>query len=453
MTIRTVHIAGARLLKGHTYFVRPRYIDFLLGKVASTLNYLDVNPENVFLQLLNNPNQIAANIPIVPLSPQQLQPFSPSQQVAFDHSQKHRVQVLWGPPGTGKTNHLALTLTRLVESATVHELQNFLIVITAFTKDAIRELLSKLRSHYEGWNRPQMHEFAQLCTFVVSIYEDKKQHEGGGYCCQSDPKKYRGGGIQILCGTVHQLAKYHMVRGTANIVVIDEGSQMLLADASIPISLLHPQYGRLILAGDHLQLPPILKAEYPPSEPGKTHLATSVLQAFLSASAGNIPVDFLTVTQQQCPILVQLTENWRSNTEIGNFTRRLYHTGYNHMPGHKFEHLQPVCKPDTLLADILSSHASPNAPPHALVVIEVKTECGILQAEVERKLEAVLVHKLVLELHEACPTSPCYVPTLHRSQRFFIGKQLAELIDKKIDYKGMTKINKCKFFNMLNKKI
>jgi hypothetical protein len=421
-----------------------------LERVAATLRTLDADREgNVFLQLLTNPNQILP-FPYNPpaavseqlQNPDYLQQFSPSQSAAFEHAQQHRVQVLWGPPGTGKTNYLSLALLRWLQAA-ISNGENFLVVITAFTKHAIRELLRSLREHYQKWvdtTHLEWPAFKDLCTFAVSEFEDDAAHEGGGYTLLREHKEFalRAPLTKILCGTVHQLAKYcERVMGNANLVVIDEGSQMMLADACIPISLLNKQHGRLVLAGDHLQLPPILKAEYPPAEPGKIHLAASVLQGFLSASTGNALPDFLTITQQECPILAQLKENWRSNKEIGNFTRRLYQSGYYLPENRPVERLCPnkeVLTPNKLLTEVLQTHTSES--PVALVMVEVRSAGHMLAVEVERRVEAALVRSLVQELQDACPASPCYVPTPHRSQRFFISKQLAEWTSKKINYYG-----------------
>jgi superfamily I DNA and/or RNA helicase len=46
-----------------------------------------------------------------------------------------------------------------------------------------------------------------------------------------------------------------------HLVVIDEASQMTLADSYYPIRYLHPKEGRLLLAGDHEQLPPIINGK------------------------------------------------------------------------------------------------------------------------------------------------------------------------------------------------
>eukprot|EP00026_Physarum_polycephalum_P002955 Phypoly_transcript_02964.p1 GENE.Phypoly_transcript_02964~~Phypoly_transcript_02964.p1 ORF type:complete len:860 (+),score=170.77 Phypoly_transcript_02964:192-2582(+) len=447
-TIVLARKSGAMLQKGQEYIIRPRYIDFLLERVATTLRALDCDPENILVQLLSDPN-LEVPFPYAPAqnlaqqlqNPDCLQQFSPSQRAAFEHAQAHRVQVLWGPPGTGKTNYLSISLLHWLQAA-ISSTPDFLVIVTAFTKHAIRELLRSLRVHYQKWvdsTQEKWPTFADLCTFAVSEFEDREAHKEGGYTLLSEPKDFAIGGIQILCGTVHQLAKYRermVMRGGADMLIIDEGSQMLLADAAIPISLLNKLNGRMVIAGDHLQLPPILKAEYPPTEPGRLNLTTSVLQAFLSAGTRNPQADFLTITQRECPVLTQLTENWRSNKQIGDFTRRLYHTGYD-LPERPVDRMVPnpdLLSPNGLLTPVLQTHLSES--PLALVVIEVRTAGNMLHAEVERRVEASLVRRLVQELRDACPNSPCYVPTPHRAQRFFISKRLAEWTNTTIEYKG-----------------
>ena len=57
-----------------------------------------------------------------------------------------------------------------------------------------------------------------------------------------------------------------------DLVVIDEGSQLKIAEAAIAINRVHPASGRLVIAGDDRQLGPIIKGRY--AAPGE---ATPVL--------------------------------------------------------------------------------------------------------------------------------------------------------------------------------
>lgn len=46
-------------------------------------------------------------------------------------------------------------------------------------------------------------------------------------------------------------------------VVVDEASQLLSAHCIYPLMHLSKEHGRLVLAGDHYQLPPIISTDYP----------------------------------------------------------------------------------------------------------------------------------------------------------------------------------------------
>lgn len=69
-------------------------------------------------------------------------------------------------------------------------------------------------------------------------------------------------GAQVVLATLHGAGSHHIFNTPFDVLIIDEASQALEASTYIPI--LHkssPQ--RLILAGDHLQLPPTVKSTPP----------------------------------------------------------------------------------------------------------------------------------------------------------------------------------------------
>jgi hypothetical protein len=71
-------------------------------------------------------------------------------------------------------------------------------------------------------------------------------------------------------------------------VIIDEGSQMLVGDASLPIRLLK-QTGRLIVAGDHKQLPPItMGGSYPAPRNGEPVLCRSILDCLMRHTSARV---------------------------------------------------------------------------------------------------------------------------------------------------------------------
>ena len=53
-----------------------------------------------------------------------------------------------------------------------------------------------------------------------------------------------------------------------DVLIVDEASQMKFGELALALPSLKPQ-GRLVLAGDDLQLPPIIQGSYPEREDGK----------------------------------------------------------------------------------------------------------------------------------------------------------------------------------------
>lgn len=333
--------AGSDMTVGADYTLRLRYVDFLLHKVAQTLYDLDQDhvTDDVdqkggsLLDLLNcpgkkNPLQITTE-PFVAALFQEKQEFlqkrmpyskclkfSPSQVQAFKRFQKNRLNLIWGPPGTGKSTYLALTLLRALLSAIyVGETRTF--VVTAMTKTAMKGIVEKL---YENWNlwlslakrefRPQgdLPPFQEICHWLLSSTkpDDLSKDLTDLPCSLIKPTSMgKLEGVNLIIGTIHQLAK---IRRTCpiDLLIIDEGSQLLLADAAIAIYMLRPE-GKLVIAGDHLQLPPIMKANYDKN----IFAASSVLSVFRE-----------TAEKKGClsQVVSKLEENFRSTPEISRFT-------------------------------------------------------------------------------------------------------------------------------------
>lgn len=81
--------------------------------------------------------------------------------------------------------------------------------------------------------------------------------------------------VTIVMGTCWKIFG-NIPEGSFDLVIIDEASQLLTADASIPIRAL-AKGGRLLLGGDHMQLKPILNTVYPALPPKEPNLFSSVL--------------------------------------------------------------------------------------------------------------------------------------------------------------------------------
>src|SRR5439155_6242540 len=113
-----------------------------------------------------------------------------------------------------------------------------------------------------------------------------------------------------LGATVYACLKQQAALDGFDLVVIDEASQVRVPEAAVAASLVAGA-GRLVLAGDHLQLPPIVAGTYPDTPPGEPLLHRSVFEAVCPRG------------EAESRILRPLLENFRMNDVLTGFAARL----------------------------------------------------------------------------------------------------------------------------------
>jgi hypothetical protein len=214
-----------------------------------------------------------------------------SQLGAFRQVVERSIGAHMGPPGTGRTHFLAVAILCLAEAHRQAGLP-FSVVVTAFTHAAIDNCLRK----------------------VVEVQRQRGIVEGGVAVGKVGGVERNGGGIEavdkqqgdlfltsplaVLGGTVWGLRK-GVSAGRVDMVVIDEGSQLKVPEAAIAVRRLRAG-GRLVVAGDHLQLPPIVAGMYPDPEEDEPYLHRSIFEALRGRNG-------------QSGIVSSLLENFRMN--------------------------------------------------------------------------------------------------------------------------------------------
>ncbi|MFH0824223.1 MAG: DEAD/DEAH box helicase, partial [Pseudomonadota bacterium] len=109
----------------------------------------------------------------------------------------------------------------------------------------------------------------------------------------------------VVGGTVYQLSKADE-ESFLDLLIVDEASQMKFGELSLVSELLAAD-GRLVMAGDDLQLPPIINGEYPEPADGRPPLHGSV---FAYARGRD---------EEPRVYTYPLQENWRMNSTLSRF--------------------------------------------------------------------------------------------------------------------------------------
>lgn len=208
--------------------------------------------------------------------------------------------------GTGKTYTLALSTLRMIEVLGAKATQLCpIILVTAMTHAAIEAIFGKINSLIDHYRALKERDASWLDTISLERVFSGATH--------SAPKTNK---VYIYAGTTYQLFKFcERVNITANVIIIDEAGQLALGTAALVIRWLS-QTGKLVLAGDHQQLAPILGGDYP-EPPEELPLFGSVLDMLMGRKHGLKMARTLSNPDVQSQdedlegTVVQLLENFR----------------------------------------------------------------------------------------------------------------------------------------------
>lgn len=367
-------------LPGERFRLHPRYIDFNSDRVIEYLRGVDKDGGGLFLALVTDP-QAAARVRPLP-APVEAEAakgeaglgLTASQAAAYREIRKRRLVAVWGPPGTGKTHCIAaiiLGLAKAYEAAG----KPFRVLVTAFTHAAIENVLRKvtdLRPTHGG---------------DATVAKAKAWRGGNDPTDATVAEEKLAGWLAtnprcVVGATVYACIKAGRKDGLPgfDLVVVDEASQVRVAEAVVPASLVAAD-GRLVLAGDDLQLPPIVQGVYPEAEAGEPLLHRSVFESVRC----RVPPG--------SPVVRMLLENRRMNDVLTSFAATLlYGPEYRcfdaAVAGRRLAFTPPAaCSP------FVTACLDP-AYPLVVVVLE-----GI-QAAAANPLEAGLVADLVVALRD-----------------------------------------------------
>ncbi|CAG8439802.1 2567_t:CDS:10 [Acaulospora morrowiae] len=460
-----IHVRGKfkkRIDNTSTYRLYRRYIDFNLDKVLKTLIEIDEREyeRSVFLDILKDPNTWGSTFPFESMNSKETKNLALKLRDSFgmSSSQKNisaklldrRLQIVWGPPGSGKTHFLSLFLTWYLTSMRPRPAgnnRNFIVGITAFTRAAIDNLLERISKVQKEKHRTS--EF----TLVRMVKDPKKKvanEDISDLKAEHLPRKIADSKIGIpgkpivIGGTVWD---WHKVRkewknkwAGCDILIIDEGSQLLVSDASIVLECLNPIEGRLIVAGDHMQLGPIIQNSYPVFPNDHPLIFGSIQQCLMRREDGTVfkEMDFFLKRGKKYdfgPSTIQLTDNWRMNEELTKFFQKIYGDDYiSKSPNLKLSFEDPK------LRHITNPYVRRALDPNSAIdmvkitmanhepLADLRFPASVLSSEQFLQTEANVVAQIAVAYFSSPqPEKPSlFVVTPHHRQRHAIRSRLLE---------------------------
>lgn len=245
-----------------------------------------------------------------------------SQTDAVAHAAEKGLTIIWGPPGTGKTQTLAGCIHGLVHDA-VRCSQPLKILVAGPTYKAVEELIGRVVTSLDNDASSPAEIFVGYSSSQAPIsftatnshlrVESFNLHLGNQETQDCLASLAKTDAITIVATSTMQsykLAEWTCGRHVGpifDVVIVDESSQVQVTTAISPLATLKEDF-RLIIAGDHLQMPPIMALEPPV---GAEYLVGSIQKYLLSRPfVGKI---------NTCP----LEENYRSAEDIVAYARTI----------------------------------------------------------------------------------------------------------------------------------
>lgn len=229
---------------------------------------------DTLMQRVSLPSQVAAALAA---AAQVRHALNNSQRDAIAHSLERRLTVIWGPPGTGKTNTLGALLNAMTAHAVASQ-GSLRVLVTGPTYKAVEEVMHRAAemlsadpsapcSMYLGYSAGRTGPVPRGLAGHVN-YRQMQFVNGDVDLAACLAALQAGSGVTIVGCQVRQGRQFPKRMANAplgeifDVVLIDESSQVPVSHAISAFSGM-TRDARVIVAGDHLQMPPITAIEAP----------------------------------------------------------------------------------------------------------------------------------------------------------------------------------------------
>lgn len=227
--------------------------------------------------------------------------FSPSQKEAFKHLFEQNLNVLVGPPASGKTDFISRALITLASYYKTEKNIKLKIMVTAMSHSAIENVLLKLDKML------QKNNICNIKVYKASRFDDEEAFKGKRVGLLADKTVaacMNADEIQIIGMTSWSVYKEFHSSKTGkmcifDMIVMDEASQVRAMDAFLNLEC-SDENTRYLLVGDDDQLPPIIGGKYKEVE-GEKYIHGSIFRMYISGLG------------EGHPDIVHLSDNFRMN--------------------------------------------------------------------------------------------------------------------------------------------
>ncbi len=361
--------------------------------------------------------------------------FEPSKREFIGGHGSTPVLLVQGPPGTGKSYSTAFALFARLQGAMAagQDFRAFLSCKTHAATDVLLQNVVEVRELLRGWAVIHPELFAAyfdprlleaplfrirprgaVPVGVIPLPKDADREPGTPKAIESIEAS-RWGVVAAPPGGIYGLIKDRWPKDLfghhlADCLVLDEASQMNLPEAVMAALPLAPD-GRLVVVGDHRQMPPIVKHDWA-SEPRRTF---QEFRSYESLFMALLPL---------APPMIKFAESFRLHADMAEFLRReVYaHDGIDYHSKRQEVIAAPPAG-DTFLAAVL-------APQHPLVVVVHDEAESQVRNLFEQQLIAPILELLALEApagYGLDPEDGLGVVVPHRAQRADLQERVPAL--------------------------